>query len=358
MIATLWRPIKAGDLALDHRLVMAPMTRSRSTPAGIPTEMNAEYYAQRASTALIISEASQPSEDGQGYILTPGIYSDAHIAGWRKVTDAVHAAGGKIVIQIMHVGRIAHPANTLHGRQPVAPSAVQPKGQMFTLSAGMQDIPQPRALEISEIASTVQDFRHAAAAAIQAGADGVEIHGANGYLIHQFLSDNANLRTDHYGGSVENRIRFALEVASAIADEIGAGRTGIRISPGNPFNDIVENDVPKVYETLVRELARLELAYLHVLHRGDEGLLRTIRGIWPGVLFLNRPGTDIATRAADIENGLADVIAVGTMSLANPDLVQRIKLDAPLNAPDPTTFYGGGAKGYTDYPTLVLETRR
>ena len=358
MIATLWRPIKAGDLALDHRLVMAPMTRSRSTPAGIPTEMNAEYYAQRASTALIISEASQPSEDGQGYILTPGIYSDAHIAGWRKVTDAVHAAGGKIVIQIMHVGRIAHPANTLHGRQPVAPSAVQPKGQMFTLSAGMQDIPQPRALEISEIASTVQDFRHAAAAAIQAGADGVEIHGANGYLIHQFLSDNANLRTDHYGGSVENRIRFALEVASAIADEIGAGRTGIRISPGNPFNDIVENDVPKVYETLVRELARLHLAYLHVLHRGDEGLLRTIRGIWPGVLFLNRPGTDIATRAADIENGLADVIAVGTMSLANPDLVQRIKLDAPLNAPDPTTFYGGGAKGYTDYPTLVLETPR
>jgi len=358
MIAKLWRPIKAGDLYLDHRLAMAPMTRSRSTPAGIPTEMNAEYYAQRASTALIISEASQPSEDGQGYILTPGIYSDAQIAGWRKVTDAVHAAGGKIVIQIMHVGRIAHPANTLHGRQPVAPSAVQPKGKMFTLSAGLQDIPEPRALEISEIASTVQDFRHAAAAAIKAGADGVEIHGANGYLIHQFLSDNANLRTDKYGGSVENRIRFALEVASAIADEIGAGRTGFRISPGNPFNDIVENNIPNVYETLVRELGRLNLAYLHVMHTGDEALLRTIRGIWPGVLFLNRPGADIATRAADIENGLADVIAVGTMNLANPDLVQRIKLDAPLNAADSATFYGGGAKGYTDYPALVPAPQR
>jgi N-ethylmaleimide reductase len=357
MLAALWRPIKAGDLNLNHRLAMAPMTRDRSTPAGIPTEMNAEYYAQRASTALIITEGTQPSEDGQGYMLTPGIYSDAQITGWRKVTDAVHAAGGKIVIQFMHVGRIAHPANTPHGRQPVAPSAVKPNAKMFTAS-GPQDIPEPRALEAGEIASTVQDFRHAAAAAIKAGADGVEIHGANGYLVHQFLSDNANLRTDSYGGSVENRIRFGLEVASAVADEIGAGRTGFRISPGNPMNDIVETEIPSVYEALVRELGRLNLAYLHVMHMGDEGLLRTIRGIWPGVLFLNRGKADIATRTADIENGLADVITVATMNLANPDLVERIKLGAPLNAPDPTTFYGGGAKGYTDYPALVLQPQR
>jgi len=357
MIETLWRPIKAGDLELNHRLAMAPMTRSRSTPAGIPTEMNAEYYAQRASTALIISEGTQPSDDGQGYILTPGIYTDAQIAGWRKVTDAVHSAGGKIVIQLMHVGRIAHPANTPHGRQPVAPSAVQPKAKMFTMT-GLQDIPAPRALSEAEIASTVRDYRHAAAAAIKAGADGIEIHGANGYLVHQFLADNANLRTDRYGGSVENRIRFAVEVASAVADEIGAGRTGIRISPGNPFNDIVETNVPKVYEMLVRELGQLNLAYLHVMHMGDEGLLRTIRGIWPGVLFLNRPGADIATRTSDIESGVADVITVGGMNLANPDLIERIKRNAPLNAPDPATFYGGGAKGYTDYPALAPEAQR
>jgi len=357
MIETLWRPIKAGDLELNHRLAMAPMTRSRSTPAGIPTEMNAEYYAQRASTALIISEGTQPSDDGQGYLLTPGIYTDAQIAGWRKVTDAVHSAGGKIVIQLMHVGRIAHPANTPHGRQPVAPSAVQPKAKIFTMT-GLQDIPSPRALTESEVASTVQDYRNAAAAAIKAGANGVEIHGANGYLVHQFLSDNANLRTDRYGGLVENRIRFAVEVASAVADEIGAGRTGIRISPGNPFNDIVETNVPKVYEMLVRELGQLNLAYLHVMHMGDEGLLRTIRGIWRGVLFLNRPGADIAMRTSDIESGVADVITVGGMNLANPDLIERIKRNAPLNAPDPATFYGGGAKGYTDYPALAPEAQR
>jgi N-ethylmaleimide reductase len=353
MNAALWQPIKVGDLYLDHRLAMAPMTRSRSTPQGIPTEMNAEYYAQRASTALIISEGTQPSGEGQGYLLTPGIYTDGQIAGWRKVTEAVHAAGGKIVIQFMHVGRIGHPENTPDGHQMVAPSAVQPKQKIGTMK-GLQDIPVPHALGAGEIAATVRDFRHAAAAARKAGADGVEIHGANGYLVHQFLSDNVNQRTDNYGGSVENRIRFAVEVASAVADEIGPGRTGIRIAPGNPFNEIVENNIPEVYEALVRELGRLKLAYLHVNHMGNDALLRMIRGIWPGVLFLNRGRTDIATRIADIEKGLADVITVGAMNLANPDLVERIKLGAPLNQPDPTTFYGGGAKGYTDYPALTL----
>ena len=353
MSDVLWQPIKAGELQLRHRLVMAPMTRNRSTPEGVPTGLNAEYYAQRASMALIISEGTQPSGDGQGYLLTPGLYNDAQISGWRKVTDAVHAAGGQIVVQFMHCGRIGHPDNTPHHRLLVGPSAVQPNVKMMTPS-GMQDVPVPHAMSTDEIAQTVREFRHAAASAIKAGADGVEIHGANGYIVHQFLSDNANQRTDQYGGSIENRIRFAIEVASAVADEIGPGRTGIRIAPGNKFNDIVETDVLNVYRSLVEDLGRLKLAYLHVNHVGDEAVLRMIRATWPGVLFLTRGQADMPTRVADIENSLADVITIAKLSLANPDLVERIKSGAPLNTPDPTTFYGGGAKGYTDYPTLAV----
>ena len=347
----LWESITIGDILLKNRLAMAPMTRDRSTPEGVPTGSNAEYYAQRASTGLILTEGTQPSDDGQGYLLTPGIYTDEHVAGWRKVTDAVHEAGGRIVIQLMHVGRISHPSNTPHGRQPVAPSAVKPEGKMFTAS-GPQDMPEPRSLSEQEVADTVQDFRHAAAAAIRAGADGVEIHGANGYLVQQFLSSNANRRTDRYGGSTANRIRFAVEVASAVADEIGPDRTGIRISPGNPFNDIVEDDVPELYGALLEALAPLGLAYLHVLHGGNDDLLRSIRRDWPGVLVLNRGGSDIETRARDVEDGLADVVTVGAMVLANPDLVERVKTGAPLNEPDRSTFYGGDERGYTDYPTL------
>jgi N-ethylmaleimide reductase len=353
MNTKLWQPIQVGDIKLKHRLAMAPMTRSRATPDGVPTDLNAKYYAQRASMALIISEGTQPSDDGQGYLFTPGIYTDDQVAGWRKVTGAVRSAGGQMFIQVMHAGRIAHPANTAHGRQPVAPSAVKPNAKMFTLS-GLEDIPEPRALRTDEVPAVIQEFRHAAAAARKAGAEGVEIHGANGYLIHQFLSDNANLRTDQYGRSVEGKIRFAVEVAAAVADEIGAGRTGIRISPGNPFNDIAENDVETVYSALVSELSHLGLAYLHVAHAGNEPLLRTIRDLWPGVLVLNRGRTGLATRIEDIDSGTADVIALASMSLANPDLVQRIKTNAPLNAPDPATFFGGGTKGYTDYPTLAM----
>ena len=351
MTSSLWKPITLGEIHLEHRLAMAPMTRDRSTPEGVPTELNAEYYAQRASTALIITEGTQPSDDGQGYLLTPGIYTDEQIAGWRDVADAVHEAGGRIVIQLMHVGRISHPSNTPHGRQPVAPSAVKPAGQMFTAS-GPQEMPEPRNLSEQEIADTVQDFRRAAAAAIAAGADGVEIHGANGYLVQQFLSSNANRRTDRYGGSIPNRIRFAVEVASAVAKEIGSDRTGIRISPGGTFNDIVEEEVPELYGALVAALAPLDLAYLHVLHGGDEDLLRSIRRDWPGPLVLNRGGADIETRAEDVQGGLADVIAVGAMVLANPDLVERVKIGASLNEPDQSTFYGGDERGYTDYPTL------
>ncbi|MDQ1033130.1 N-ethylmaleimide reductase [Streptomyces umbrinus] len=352
MTNPLWTPTTVGALDLPHRLAMAPMTRDRSTPEGVPTELNAEYYAQRASTAFVITEGTQPSADGQGYILTPGIHTDEHVAGWRKVTDAVHGAGGRVVIQLMHVGRISHPSNTPHGRQPVAPSAVQPAGVMFTMT-GPQEMPAPRALSTEEVEGVVQEFRQAAAAAVAAGADGVEIHGANGYLVHQFLSSNANQRTDSYGGSIDNRIRFAVEVAAAVADEIGSDRTGFRISPANPFNDIVEEDTPGLYGALVAALAPLNLAYLHVTHIGDEALLRTIGGQWPTSLIVNRAGADIEARIKDIEDGIADVITVGSMVLANPDLVQRLRTGAALNEPDPATFYGGDERGYTDYPTLT-----
>jgi N-ethylmaleimide reductase len=351
MLNALWNPIVAGEISLPHRLAMAPMTRDRSTPEGVPTELNAEYYAQRASHALVITEGTQPNADGQGYLLTPGIYSEEHIAGWRKVTDAVHGADGRIVIQLMHAGRMSHPDNTPHHRQPVAPSPVQPAGTMFTPS-GPQDMLVPRELSTEEVAATVEDFRRAAAAAIAAGADGVEIHGANGYLVHQFLATNTNQRTDRYGGSLDNRIRFAVEVATAVAEEIGPGRTGFRISPGNPFNDIAESDTRELYPALVRALAPLGLAYLHIGHGGDDELLRTLRQLWPNTLVLNRAGTDIATRAKDVEDGLADVVTVGVMALANPDLVERVRIGAPLNTPDPATFYGGGEAGYTDYPAL------
>lgn len=352
-----WSSTELGSLHLPHRLAMAPMTRNRSAPDGTPVALNAEYYAQRASTSLIITEGTQPSADGQGYLLTPGIYKEAHVEGWRRVADAVHDAGGKIIVQLMHVGRVAHPNNTPHGRQPLAPSAIKPDAQMFT-AEGMKDIPEPRALSTAEVEQTVQDFRHAAACAIDAGLDGVEIHGANGYLVQQFLSSNANQRTDRYGGSVENRIRFAVEVAEAIADEIGPERTGIHLSPGNSFNDIAEEDVVVLYKALVESLAELDLAYIHPVYtEAYDELFRDLRRAWPNAYILNRPDADLSRRARDIESGLADVVSVGRMTLANPDLVERIKADAPLNDPDPDTFYGGDAHGYTDYPTLP-ETRR
>ncbi|MET7685903.1 alkene reductase [Streptomyces sp. NPDC005423] len=346
----LWQPARAGDIRLPHRLAMAPMTRGRSTAEGVPTELNARYYAQRASNALIITEGTQPSADGQGYLLTPGLHTEEQVAGWRKVTDAVHAADGRIVVQLMHVGRIAHPDNTPHGRQPVAPSPVRPAGVMFTAS-GPREMPRPRALSTQEVATTVDDYRRAAAGAVAAGADGVEIHGANGYLVHQFLSGNANQRTDRYGGPVGNRIRFAVEVAAAVADEIGAGRTGIRLSPGNPYNDIREDDAQELYPALVRALAPLNLAYLHLLHTGgDDELLDTLRSLWPGTLVLNRAGADLAVRAKDVADGRADIVTVGALALANPDLAERVRSGMPLNAPDPATFYSGGEIGYTDYP--------
>ncbi len=351
MLQRLWEPVSLGRLTLPNRLAMAAMTRDRSTPSGAPTDLNARYYAQRASFGLIVSEGTQCSDDGQGYLLTPGIYTEEHVAGWKLVTERVHAAGGRLFIQLMHAGRIAHPENTRHGRQPVAPSPVRPGGKMFT-AQGPKDMPEPRELSRDEIEETIRDFRRAAAMAIAAGADGVEVHGANGYLIHQFLSENANRRTDLYGGTIENRVRFAVEVAAAVAEEIGPDRTGIRFSPGNKFNDIVEGATGPLYRALVGQFAHLNLGYLHLVQAGDDELLRWIRPRWPTALIVNRPGRPRQKIAMDVDAGLADIASVATFALANPDLVARLKTGAPLNEADPATFYGGGERGYTDYPVL------
>ncbi len=352
---SVWQPLTLGRLELSHRLALAPMTRNRANPDGTPNDLVAEYYAQRASLGLLITEGTQPSADGQGYLHTPGIYTPEHVAGWRTVTDAVHQAGGHVFIQLMHVGRISHPDNTPHHRQPVAPSAINPEQEMFTAS-GAQQTPTPRELSTAEVQDVIAEFRHAAASAIAAGADGVEIHGANGYLLHQFLSPNANERTDQYGGSVENRSRFVVEVAQAVADEIGADRTGIRLSPGFPLGGLVEGDAEAVraqYGHLVGELAGLHLAYLHVHHVGDDELLRSFREVWPTALLVVRYGRDRDGIAADIDAGLADVAPLGRFALANPDVVERLRTGAELTELDPATLYSGGAQGYTDYPTLA-----
>ena len=352
---SLWQPLTLGRVELPHRLALAPMTRNRADADGTPGDLVAEYYGQRASLGLIITEGTQPSDDGQGYLNTPGIYTEAHIAGWRKVADAVHAGDGALFIQLMHVGRISHPDNTPHHRQAVAPSAIAPDQEMFT-AAGSQPIPTPRELSIEEIQGVIAEFRHAAASAIAAGADGVEIHGANGYLLHQFLSPNANQRTDGYGGSVANRSRLVVEIAQAVADEIGADRVGIRLSPAMPLGGINEGDTDAVraqYRDLVGALAPLNLAFLHIHHVGDDELLRSFREVWPTALLVVRYGRTREQIADDIVAGLADVAPLGRFALANPDVVDRLRTDAPLNELDPATLYSGGAAGYTDYPVLT-----
>ena len=348
--------LRVGRYTLPNRLVMAPMTRSRAKLDGTPGELAAEYYAQRASLGLIVTEGTQPSDDGQGYLATPGIYTSAHIAGWKKVTAAVHDRGGHIFIQVMHAGRMSHPDNTPHHRQPVAPSAIAPGAQMFT-ATGMKDIPVPRALTSEEVRRTVSDFRRSARAAIDAGADGVELHGANSYLIQQFFAPSANLRSDEYGGSIANRARFAIEAVSAVAAEIGADRTAIRLSPGLAMNGIDEGpEGPDLYRHLVTELGKLGLAYLHVLHAGDERLLGDIRSLWKQALIVNRPGRPRDQIGVDVASGLADLEAYGQMVLANPDFVARVKTAAPMNEADRASFFGGAARGYTDYPALEVAT--
>ncbi|WP_341319498.1 alkene reductase [Paraburkholderia sp. IMGN_8] len=332
---------------------MAPMTRSRAKADGKPGELAAEYYAQRASVGLIVTEGTQPSDDGQGYLATPGIYSDAHVAGWKKVASAVRDRGGHLFIQLMHAGRMSHPDNTPHRRPGVAPSAIAPGVPMFT-AKGMQDIPAPRALTTEEVRQTVADFRFAARRAIEAGADGVEIHGANAYLIQQFFAPNANTRPDEYGGPIENRARFAIEVATAIAEEIGADRTAIRLSPGMTMWGIDEGaEGPALYRYLMGALDKLGLAYLHVAHRGNEPLLADIRKRWTGTLILNRPGRPRDEIGADVASGLADLEAYGQMVLANPDFVVRLKTGAAMNEANPNAFFGGDGQGYIDYPALA-----
>ena len=348
----LFEEVRIGDVILKNRLGMSPMTRNRALPDGTPGELAAEYYGQRASFGLIISEGTQPSDDGQGYLNTPGIYTPSHIEGWKKITSRVHNEGGRIFIQLMHAGRVSHPDNTPHHRQAVAPSAIAPGTEMFT-AEGMKDIPTPRELGQNEIKEVIQEFRTAAAAAIEAGADGVEIHGANGYLIQQFLSENSNHRQDAYGGSIENRARFAIEVTKAVIDEIGAEKTGIRFSPQGTLNGIEEGDTNiEMYRYLIGELNKLNLAYLHIMHFGNEPLLQEIRQLWTQPLVVNRAGRPLEQLTVDLDNDLADVATVGIWALANPDFIERIKKNAPLNEPDVTKLYVGGAQGYTDYPKM------
>ncbi|MGB9032932.1 MAG: alkene reductase [Paeniglutamicibacter sp.] len=354
-MTSLWQPFALGRVELPHRLALAPMTRNRANPDGIPGDLAPAYYGQRASLGLIITEGVQPSSDGQGYLNTPGIYTPEHIAGWAKVADAVRAGGGSLFIQLMHAGRSAHPDNTTHHRVPVAPSAISADQDIVT-PTGTQKMPVPRKLSPDDIGTVIAEFRYAAASAIAAGAEGVEIHGANGYLLHQFLSPNANHRTDSYGGSVENRSRFVIEVTRAIVEEIGADRVGIRLSPAMPLGGINEGDTESVraqYRHLVGELANLNLAYLHLHHVGDDELLRSLREIWPTALLVVRYGRTREQIADDIDAGLADIAPLGRFALANPDIVERLRTDAPLNELDPATLYGGGEAGYVDYPTLA-----
>ena len=355
-MSQLFEPVRVGRHTLPNRVVMAPMTRSRADADGTPGDLAAEYYSQRAGVGLVVSEGTQPSADGQGYLSTPGIHTPAHVAGWKKIADAVHSQGSRLFIQLMHVGRMSHPDNTPHHRHGVAPSPIAPGTQMFTV-AGMQDIPVPRALSVDEIRQTVGDFRRAARGAIEAGADGIEIHGANSYLIHQFIAQNSNIRTDDYGGSIVNRARFAIEVAAGIAEEIGPDRTAIRLSPGFTMWGIVEGaEAPVLYRHLVAELDKLRLAYLHVIDHGNKPLLHDIRALWRQPLILNRPGRPRERVGEDVASGMADLESYGQLVLANPDFVPRLRADAPMNEPDPVTFFGGTRHGYTDYPALG-ETR-
>ncbi len=357
----LFEPFRLGPITLPNRLVMAPLTRNRAVPPGmVPGALAVDYYGQRASAGLLITEASQVSQQGQGYQDTPGIYSKEQVAGWRKITDRVHERGGRIFIQLWHVGRVSHTSLQPGGGKPVAPSAVRAKTKTF-VNGNFTDVSEPRALELAEIPGIIDDFRRATANAIEAGFDGVEIHGANGYLLDQFAKDGANKRTDAYGGTIENRARLMLEVSKEVAAEIGAERTGIRISPVTPANDISDSNPQPLFDYIVDQLNALKLVYIHVIE-GATGGPRDIAPFDYGSLRKRFAGAYMANNGYDFElatkvlaAGSADLIAFGKAFISNPDLVERLKRGAPLNEWDKTTFYGGGAKGYTDYPTLTAE---
>ena len=327
------------------------MTRARADAQGVPSPLAVEYYSSRADAGLIVTEGTGPSPMGMGYARTPGIYNDAQIAAWHKVTDAVHARGGRIFLQIMHVGRIAHSANRTIPDAPVAPSAIRAAGQMGTDSQGLQPYDMPRALELGEIPTVIQEYAAATRNALKAGFDGVELHSASGYLPNQFLSPDANQRTDAYGGSIENRIRFVVEVLEAVIAAAGSsGKVGMKNSPGMKFNDINDADPIPTYVALAKAIAPLKLAYLHVMRAGI-GAESALREAYPGTLLVGGGFLkDEANKA--VAEGRADAVVFGSSFLANPDLVLRFERGAPLNAPDQSTFYTPGPKGYTDYPVL------
>ncbi|MFS2225112.1 alkene reductase [Pantoea sp. B65] len=354
----LFQPYDLGPITLANRIVMAPLTRNRAGAGLVPGELAATYYAQRATAGLLITEATQVSAQAQGYQDTPGIYTQAQIDGWRKVTDAVHAKGGLIFVQLWHVGRISHVDLLPDGAAPVAPSAIRAESKTF-VNNGFSDVSEPRALDVGEIKDIIEDFRKAAANAIAAGFDGVEIHGANGYLLEQFLKDGANRRTDAYGGSVGNRARLLLEVAAAVKDEIGAERTGVRISPVSPANAISCSDPPPQYDYLVEQLDTLGVVYLHVVE-GATGGPRDISPFDYASLrrrfkntYIGNNGYDLELASSQLAEGRADLFAFGRPFIANPDLVARLKTGTPLSPLIPETLYGGGAEGYTDYPSTT-----
>jgi N-ethylmaleimide reductase len=355
----LFQPFTLGDLVVPNRIAMAPLTRNRATPGtDAAHDLNATYYAQRASAGLLITEATQISRQGQGYIWTPGLYSEAQVQGWKQVTDKVHAAHGRIFAQIWHVGRVSHASLQKDGAAPVSPSAIQAKTKTY-IESGFADVSAPRALEAGEIPGIIADYAQAAENALKAGFDGIEIHGANGYLIDQFLKDGTNKRTDGYGGSVENRARFALEAVDAILKVYPKQRLGIRLSPVSPANDAVTSDPEAIFGYVVAELAKRGLAFIHVVEGATGGPrdnapfdYAALRKAFSGAYIANNGYTrDLAIEA--VRDGRADLVAFGKAFIANPDLVERLRLDAPLNEPDRKTFYGGGPEGYTDYPALA-----
>ncbi len=350
-------PFQLGPTRLANRMVMAPMTRSRAAAGNVAADLAIEYYSQRAGAGLIVTEGTQVSARGVGYLGTPGIYTEAQTSGWRKVTEAVHERGGKIFAQIWHVGRVSHPALQPNGELPVAPSAITPAGHARTLS-GPQPHVEPRALELAEIPDVVAEFATGARCALHAGFDGVEIHGANGYLIDQFLRDGTNVRTDEYGGSAENRVRFLREVVAAAAEVWGADGVGVRLSPLSGFNDMSDSDPFATFGAAASALDGSGLAYLHLVVPGswdaesENGKMTAhLHERFRGPLMVNGGYTFEAAEAV-VASGRADLVSFGSSFLANPDLPERFAEAAPLNAPNPATFYGGGAEGYTDYPAL------
>jgi N-ethylmaleimide reductase len=366
--ATLYDPVQVGDMTLANRIVMAPLTRNRAGAGQVPTELMAQYYRQRAhpetGAGLIVTEASQISPMAQGYLDTPGIHTAEQVAGWKRVTDAVHAEGGKIVIQLWHVGRISHTSLLPGGASPVSSTARIAHSKTY-LAGGFAPVSEPRALRTDEIPALIADYRRAAGLAMQAGFDGVELHAANGYLIEQFLRDSINDRTDAYGGSIENRTRLLAEVLQAIVAEVGGGRTGVRLSPVTPANDAGQDShAQALYERAVERFAPLGLAYVHVVEGATGGPrdlsaqgvapfdYAALRAKFPGAWMLNN-GYDRVMAEAAVAGGSADLIAFGKLFIANPDLGRRLRQGAPLNVPDNSTFYGGGERGYTDYPVLA-----